>query len=188
MKKYFAAILLASALIVPAQADEISDTIREALEAYEAENVSGATQSLNYAIQLINQMNSDRFAQLLPAPLAGWQADEIESESAGMAMFGGGMQVARSYTGGSGDIRVEMLGDSPILGQFIGIFANPAMMSAMGKPVRVGGQNGLEDQDGKLTFVVANRFLVTIEGGASRDDKLAYANAIDFNALSRFGS
>ncbi|MGV3651373.1 MAG: hypothetical protein ACO1OK_08100 [Devosia sp.] len=188
MKKQIAALLIAAAMIAPAQADEISDTIQEALDAYQAENISGATQSLNYAIQLISQMNSDRFAQLLPAPLSGWTAEDVESESAGMAMFGGGMQVARNYTGGSGDIRVEMIGDSPILGQFIGIFANPAMMSAMGKPVRVGSQNGLEDQDGKLTFVVANRFLVTIDGGASRDDKLAYANAIDFNALSRFGS
>lgn len=188
MLKKVAVALLVTACVLPVQADEISDTIRDALESYEAQNYTQTTQSLNYAIQLLASLNADRLGQMLPDALPGWQAGEVESESAGMALFGGGMQVARSYSGGSGDLRIEMLGDSPLLAQFIGIFANPAMMSAMGKPVRVGQQAGLEDQDGKLTFVVANRFMVTIEGSASRDDKLAYANAIDFAELGRFGS
>jgi hypothetical protein len=188
MFKNIAIALFTAALVVPGQADEISDTIKEALTSYESQNYGQATQSLNYAVQLLSQLNAERFGTLLPAALPGWTASEIENGGGGMAMFGGGMQVSRDYTGGSGDIRIEMLGDSPLLAQFIGIFANPAMMSAMGKPVRVGSQTGIEDQDGKFTFVVANRFMVSIEGSASREDKLAYANAIDYAALSGFGS
>jgi hypothetical protein len=39
-------------------------------------------------------------------------------------------------------------------------------------------------KDGEVTMVVANRFMVTIEGsGAEQQDLVAYAGAIDFKAL-----
>jgi hypothetical protein len=39
-------------------------------------------------------------------------------------------------------------------------------------------------KDGEVTLVVANRFMVTVEGdGAEQQDLLAYAGAIDFKKL-----
>ena len=188
MLKSVAIAALLAGLVLPAHADEVSDTIRDALSNYESGNTSAASQSLNYAVQLLSQISAERFATLLPEALPGWQAGEVDSQSAGMALFGGGMQASRDYTRGSATVNIEMLGDSPLLGQFIGIFSNPAMMSAMGKPIRVGSQTGLEDPDGKLVFVVANRFMINIGGDAPRADKLAYAGALDFAALSTFGN
>jgi hypothetical protein len=34
-------------------------------------------------------------------------------------------------------------------------------------------------------MVVANRFVITVNGGGTADDKLNYAKAIDFNALNK---
>jgi hypothetical protein len=41
----------------------------------------------------------------------------------------------------------------------------------------------MEGKDGQLTMVVANRFMVTIDGSASMDDKKEYAKAIDLEKL-----
>ena len=60
MLKKVAVALLVTACVLPVQADEISDTIRDALESYEAQNYTQTTQSLNYAIQLLASLNADR--------------------------------------------------------------------------------------------------------------------------------
>lgn len=59
-----------------------------------------------------------------------------------------------------------------------------------GKMVRIGRQKAIvkytsEDQSGELQMVVANRFLVTVEGnGVSHDELLDYARAIDTKKMA----
>lgn len=185
MKPY--AVALAATLIFsgPLHADEISDTIQEALAAYQKGDLAQTKQTLDYASQLIASKNAETLLTLLPEPLAGWSAEAGESQSAGMAMFGGGLQASRVYTKDNQTVEMSFIGDSPLLAQFISIFANPALAGAMGKPLRLGTQLALEDKDGEIKMVVANRFLVTISGTGSRDEKLAYAKAIDLDALAK---
>jgi hypothetical protein len=66
-----------------------------------------------------------------------------------------------------------------------GFLNNPAMAGAMGKLVRVGNQRAIQDGDGNVKMVVANKFLVSIEGSADTASKLAYAQAIDLARLSK---
>lgn len=184
--KPFAAVLAATLIFAsPLHADEITDTIQEALASYQKGDLAQTKQTLDYASQLIASKNADNLMTLLPAPLAGWSAEDGEAQAAGMAMFGGGLQASRVYTKGDQTVELNFIGDSPLLAQFIPMLSNPALAGAMGKPLRLGTQMAVEDKDGEIKMVVANRFLVTISGSASRDDKLAYAKAIDIDALTK---
>lgn len=185
MKAYAAALAAVLIFSAPLQADEISDTIQEALAAYHKGDLAHTKQTLDYASQLIASKNAENLKTLLPAPLAGWSAEDGEAQAAGMAMFGGGLQASRVYTKGDQTVEMSFIGDSPLLAQFIPMLSNPALAGAMGKPLRVGTQMALEDKNGEIKMVVANRFLVTISGTGSRDDKLAYAKAIDLEALAK---
>lgn len=173
-----------TASLAPVRADEVEDSIKDALASYGRKDYVAAKQSLDYASQLIAQMNAGRLAEILPKPLPGWTAEEVESQAGAMAMFGGGIQAARAYTKGDARIQVTVVGDSPLLGQFMPVFSNPAIAGAMGKMSRIGKQMVLETNDGKLVMVVANRFLVTVEGSESAQDRMAYAKAMDLGALS----
>ena len=63
--------------------------------------------------------------------------------------------------------------------QFATMLNNPALAGAMGKLVKVGNQRG------NVVMVVANKFVVNVQGSADAQAKLAYANAVDVAALSK---
>lgn len=98
-------------------------------------------------------------------------------------MFGGGMAASREYRKANENLNISIMGDSPMLSQMMAIFQNPMIAGSMGKMTRIGKQMAMESKDGELTLVVANRFLITISGSASMDDKKAYAQEIDFDKL-----
>ena len=54
----------------------------------------------------------------------------------------------------------------------------------MGKLIRVGDQCAIQTSEGSINMVVANKYLVTIEGSADAAAKLAYAQAVDIAKLS----
>ena len=186
MKKSILAACLAGFLATMGNvvhADEVEDAIKEALTAYEQKDYVMAKQSLGMATQLINQLNAKALAELLPEALPGWEAQAVSDESQGGAMFGGGISVSRRYTQSDQDLKISIMGDSPMLSQMMGIFQNPMIAGSMGKMTRIGKQMAMEGKDGQLTMVVANRFMVTIDGSASMDDKKEYAKAIDLEKL-----
>lgn len=186
MRKSMLAVCLAGVLTTVgnvSHADEVEEAIKEALAAYEQKDYVMAKQSLGMATQLINQLNAKTLAELLPEPLAGWEAQAVSDESQGGAMFGGGIAVSRSYSKEGKKLKISIMGDSPMLSQMMGIFQNPMIAGSMGKMTRIGKQMAMEGKDGQLTMVVANRFMVTIDGSASMDDKKEYAKAIDLEKL-----
>lgn len=77
-----------------------------------------------------------------------------------------------------------MAADSPVLSQLAMVMANPAIASAMGKLIRVGSQHAIQTNNNEIQMLVNNRILVVINGNASNDDKLTYAQAIDLTKLS----
>src|SRR5690606_19661944 len=184
MRLLFTSIVSAIALsVVPAFADEIEDSIKEGLSAYGTGDLTAAKQALDYASQLIAQKNAEGLGSLLPEALAGWTAEDVEQNAGGMAMFGGGIQAARKYTKGDDTVDLQIVGDSPLLATWMPMLANPAMAAAVGKVAKIGNQRVLQTKDGQVILVVANRFLVTVDGSGTIDDKMAYASAIDFEAL-----
>jgi hypothetical protein len=64
------------------------------------------------------------------------------------------------------------------------VLANPAIAGAMGKLIRVGGQRAIQTNNNEIQMLVNNRILVMVNGSATIEDKLAYAQAIDLTKLS----
>ncbi len=101
-------------------------------------------------------------------------------------MFGGASAASRAYSNEKGDsVEVSITGDSAMLMQFAPVLNNPAMAGSMGKLIRVGSQRAIQNQDGDIMMMVANKFLVNVQGSADAASKLAYAQAIDVGRLSK---
>ena len=180
-----AAIFLAATLTAALAADEIIEAIDQARKSYQAGDMAGAKQSLDLASQLVGQKNAEVFSTLLPPALPGWKAEQVETSSVGVAMFGASSASRRYINAKGDDVQVRITGDSAIVMQFAQLFMNPAIAGAMGKLIRVGDQRAIQTNEGTINMVVANKFLVTVEGSADAAAKLAYAQAVDFAKLSK---
>jgi hypothetical protein len=180
------ALAVSAAAISARAADDIVDAIDQARKAYQSGDLAGAKQSLDLASQLIGQKNAESFVALLPAPLAGWKAEKAQANAIGAAMLGGASAASRQYTNAKGDtVEVSITGDSAMIMQFAPMLSNPAMAGAMGKLVRVGNQRGIQSQDGDIMMLVANKYLVNVQGSADAAVKLSYAQAVDVAKLSK---
>ncbi|MBI9077259.1 MAG: hypothetical protein JEZ02_17765 [Desulfatibacillum sp.] len=174
----------------PALADEITDTINEALSQYKAGQFTEAAGTLDYASQMIRQKKGGSLETLLPEPLNGWTADAPTSVAAGAAMFGGGVTAERTYYKGDSSMTVSFVTDSPVLQSMMMMMTNPAFAASSGMKIdKVKGQRAMyeydpSDKSGEMTMVVANKFLVTVSGsGVEREEIKAYAEAVDFAKL-----
>jgi hypothetical protein len=182
-----AAILLAlaAASAGPVRADDILDALDQARKSYQAGDLANAKQSADLASQLIGQKNAESFVALLPKPLPGWTADEAQTTAIGSTAFGAS-NARRNYTNANGDhVDVQITGDSAMIAQLAPIMANPQFAGAMGKIVRVGNQRAIQNPQGDIHVVVANKFLVVVSGSAPAAAKMSYAQAIDFAKLSK---
>lgn len=180
------AAMLATAATPAFAADDILDTIDTARKAYQAGDMQNAKQSLDLASQLIGQKNAESFAALLPAPLPGWKAEKAQANAVGVGILGGASAASRSYTNDKGDnVEVSITGDSAAIMQLAPMLANPAMAGAMGKLVKVGNSRAIQTNDGDVMLLVANKFMINVQGSADAAAKLAYAQAIDVAKLTK---
>lgn len=186
IRKTTTAVLVAAslALSAPAAADEFTETVDAAMEAYAAGDINVAAEELSYASTLLQTMKGERFAALLPEALDGWTREIDMEANAAVGMFGGGVTATGDYSGPSGNVRVQMMADNPSVMTMAGMYANPQMMSSMGEVVRINRQSFV-NQDGELTGVIGGRVLITVNGSASLDDKKAYLEAMDFGAIAQ---
>lgn len=169
----------------PLRADDVLEALDSARKAYQAGNLADAKQSTDLASQLIGQKNAESFVALLPRPLPGWTADEAQASAVGSTAFGAS-NARRNYTSTKGDnVEVQITGDSAMIAQIAPIMANPQIAGAMGKIVQVGKQRGIQNPQGDIHVVVVNKFLVVVSGSAPATTKMSYAQAIDFDQLSR---
>lgn len=181
-----AVALLACAVLPAIAADDVLDAIDQARKDYQSGKLGEAKQSLDLASQLIGQKNAEGFVALLPAPLAGWKAEKAETASLGAAAFGGASTATRRYSNDKNqDVEVQITGDSALLAPMLAYFSNPQFAGAMGKIVRIGNQRAIVTAEGDVNMVVANKFLVTVQGSAPADAKMAYAQAVNVDKLSK---
>nr|HPQ97630.1 hypothetical protein [Thiolinea sp.] len=173
-------------------ADEVTDSIKEATDAYEQGDHTSAIENLNYAVQLIQQQKGKALEALLPEAPDGWSAEEAESTAVGAAMFGGGVTAERRYTRGDSSISVQIVTDSPMLQGMMALFTNPMFAASNGgKMEKVAGQKVISSYDsskqgGDYKIAVANRFLVTVTGDkVSKEDMETFVKGIDFDAMEK---
>ena len=189
-------LFLAASLALPVMAaegtDDVLTTIDQAVKQYRVGDYAGAASNLDYASQLVRQKKSERMKELLPEPLAGWQAKPASAQTLGTAVFGGGVTVSRDYAKAGATVSMEIVSDSPVLQSVMMMLNNPMFAGAAGGSlITVKGQRAILKYDdkaknGELNIVVANRFMVTVKGNkVEKQTLIDYAGAIDFVQLAK---
>jgi hypothetical protein len=179
--------VLALALALPARADDVEASIDAALEAYRAGDIKAAKEELDFASQLLGQRKAAELKALLPEPLPGWaRQDGDGGDAQAMAGFGGGQMAAASYSKGDETVDIQIMADNQMLTAMGAMFANPAMMGAMGEVKRIGGEKVVLSQEGELQTLIDGRIMVQIAGTADIETKQAYFEAIDLEKLRAF--
>jgi hypothetical protein len=176
----------------PVFADEVTDSITQGLDQYKKGSYTEAMTSLNFAAQKIGQIKADGLKVLIPKPLSGWTADEVVSQAAGTAMFGGGLSAEGHYRrGDKGDVTVKIVTDSPLLQSMMMLISNPMFAtSSGGKLEKIKNQTAIvkyeaQEKRGDINVVVAGKILVTVEGNeVSWDDLMDYAKAVDYEKIT----
>jgi len=154
---------------MPAVADDVTETIDEALAAYKQGNYSQAVEDLNYAAELIRQKKGQSLQAYLPAPLPGWKAGEAETQTAATAMMGGGTVVKRQYTKGDSSIEVQIITDSPMMQTVAMMIASPMFVGGGAKMIRINRQKAIidynkQERSGQIQMVAGERYLIVVHG------------------------
>lgn len=184
MKKIAAAFVLLAGSGGLAVADEVNDTVADALKAYEGKEFSQAVELLDYASQLIRQQKGAQLESVLPAPLDGWEAEKASSNAAAGAMFGGGVTAERKYKNGNKRVTVSLVTDSPMVQSMMALYRNPMFASAGGGKVkRIHGETAVvkyesDKSRGEVTVVIGN-VLLSVKGKASEDELFAFMENVN---------
>jgi len=168
----------------PVAADDFTDVIDEALAAYADGDLVAARNSLDYARQLLDQKKTSTLKSFFPAPLPGWKVQEMSGDLGGAVKMIGGVFAGAHYTDGSQDVEISLIADAPMMQQLGMIMSHPMLGQPGARMIRVQRQNGYVTSDSKVIFLVNNRYLVTFEGNADEDTKIAYAEGFDFQGLA----
>lgn len=194
-KRLVAPLAVVSLLSAPAVsvADEVTDQLEVAREAYEAGNLSQSVDELNYAISQIQEKLSGEYAKLLPDALPGWTAGEAVSQAGGLAMLGGGTSMTRSYTKDSGGaVEIKAYGNSPMAQGMSMMLQNPMLMQMdpSTKAYRYKGRSGMIKHDSgstsyEITLMLKNNVLLQVSGDGLADKApvVDYLKAVDIKAL-----
>lgn len=183
MKAFLPALCALGLAALPASADEVTDTLQSALDAYQTGDTTYALEELDYARQLLLALKSDALAALLPEAPDGWTREVTSESTAALGMMGGGTGANAEYSGDGQSISVMMMADNPMVGAMSGMIANAAMYGA--KVERVGREKFMV-QDREVTGLVGNNILIK----ASGDDVQSVLDLIatmDFAAIKSFG-
>lgn len=184
MKRVLSLALAAAMVAAPAVADEITDTLQNAISAYEEGDIQYALEEIAFAQQLLQELKAGALEAFLPEAPPGWTR-EVDDGRGQMAGFGG-IGVSAAYYDSNQRFTLTILTDSPMVASMAGIFGNSAILASQGKLIRVGREKFLEQQNGQLMGVIDGRILVQADG-APTDVMLPVIEKIDFRKLSRFG-
>ena len=178
---------------IPVCADEILDSINEAIEAYKEKEYGEAAESLDYAKQLIQQLRSESIMKFLPEALPGWESKTAETQS--MGMLGGMSGVQKEYwKPGTGDqgrkrITINIMAESPVMQGMMAMF-NPAYAGAQGGKLQKIKRNKAivkyspDSRSGEANVLVKKSYIVSIKGNSvDKKDLMDYAEAVDYKGL-----
>ena len=188
MLRLIPAVLALTISAAAVHADEFTDVVEGALEAYRAGDITGAQQELDYANTLLREMKTASLANHLPEAPDGWtREDNSDAQSGagfGLAMLGGGNTAAATYRRGGEDMTVTLVANSPMVSGMSAMITGMGAISG-GRPMRI-QRVQVANHDGELQGVIDGRLLVTVAGNASVEDKVALLETMDFSALSAF--
>jgi len=168
-----------------AAADEVEDSIKEALKLYKEGKLTEASTSLQIAVSAISDKKGGSVASALPDQIGKWKGGKAENSNS-LAMLGGGTTAERKYTQGDRTASITIVADSPMIGQVVGLMANPTIAGLAGfKIKKIGGHTLTVQKDqGMGQLVVDNRFLIQISGSdLSEDEVVELATGVKSDVL-----
>jgi hypothetical protein len=181
------ALMLCTALAAapaPSFADEFTETVEGALEAYRAGDVDAAREDLDYAVKILAGAKAGALAALLPEPAAGWRREQGEDATAAMAMFGGGVSASAVYRRGEEDFTLTLLADSPMVSSIGAMMGGLAAVPDV--TTRRIERETFAVTDGQIQGVIDDRVLVTAEGSAPVEAMFEAIERLDFKGLKDF--
>lgn len=184
MIRYFLSSAALALTVTAATADEVTDALNSALQAYGDGDIKYALEELDYAKQLLTAMKTDELARFLPEAPQGFLREFNGEMGGGLAMMGGGTGAEAKYSNGNGDsFTITLLADNPMVGAMAGMLGNASAIGA--KIERVGRQKFMV-QDREITGLIDNRILVQAKGGDIAV-MLEALKSMDFRELGNFG-
>ncbi|MFW2543145.1 hypothetical protein ACN2XU_10920 [Primorskyibacter sp. 2E107] len=177
------ALIAALGAASPILADEVTDTLKSAMTAYEEGDIQYALDELEFAKQALLRMKTDSLGAFLPKAPDGWSVEVNSDMNTGLAMMGGGVGAEANYTGPDGqDIKLTLMADNPMVASMSAMVTNAA---AMGMKVERIGRQRFAVQDGQILGLIGNRVLVQTEGEIEMAKTLL--ETMDFAGLANFG-
>ncbi len=168
-------------------ADPVTNEIDAAKKAYESGDTAETQVALNQALALLGEMKVAEVGKALPETIGEWKGGEIDNQSAGLAILGGGgITLRRPYTSGEKSVTVDLSADSPAIGMMLGYLGNPATATAMGlKMHRMGDEKVMvNEKEGSATLIYNNRFLFQIQNSGLKPAELVgLLQGVDLKAL-----
>lgn len=147
---------------------------------------------------------AEDIAKGLPAEINGLKAEgDGDVNTGGMGMVGGGFTITKRYphsTQKENNAEVQIMGNSPLLTSMNMYLANPAMMGADYKSVRVGTQRAIMKSDmedvyddngnskkvrsSELQIPLSSTLIkIDLKGFATEQAELDFANKLDIPKL-----
>jgi hypothetical protein len=171
--------------VAPVGADEFTDVVEGALEAYRDGDLDYAREELDYAMRLLVEMKSESLSGFLPEPLPGWTREQADADGGGFAMMlGGGTSATATYRRDGAAFKVTLVANSPMVSSIGAVITGMASMGGA-KPLRI-QRTRFASSDGELQGVIDNRVLVSASGDAALEDIIAHLETMDFRALGEF--
>ena len=169
-----------------ARADDVSDALQAAVDAYAAGDLAGTSAAMTMAGQAISTQQSALLEVLMPPAPEGWTMTMTEDFSQGFGMMGGGAGAEARYENAdqSVSLTLSFIADNPMVASMGAMLGSVEMMAMMGKVVKVGDQALLENE-GNYSALVGNRVMFTAQGAAT-DVMLPIVQTIDFAKLGAF--
>lgn len=157
--------MVLTALAPQVQADEISDAITAAGEAYAAGDLNGTATALQSASSAVANQRSAALAAFLPDTVEGWTVEADPTFAEGMAMMGGGVGAMKRYSREDGtQISISVMVGGQLMLGMMEMFKTPEMLAMMGTTHEIQGLTFV-DQGNSLMGLVGSNTLVQAEGG-----------------------
>ena len=169
---------------LPAHADEVTDSLQNAMDAYQSGDLKYALDELDYAKQLMLKQKTDALGKFLPDAPQGWTREINKEMNAGLAMMGGGVGAEAEYRNEDGQsFTITIMADNPMVAAMAGMIGNAALLGA---EIHRIGRAKFMIKDDEANGLIDQRILVKGTGD-DMDRVLATLETMDFRALAKFG-
>lgn len=182
-------LLVGVGVSASARADNVSDLITKALQAYQAHDTEAAMAALDSAANDLRQQRADALKAFLPVPPPGWSADPTQTSAVSAAMLGGGTSASRTYHNAAEKVDVQITTDSPMLQGMAALIDSPLASASGVKSETIAGRRvSYTASDNGYMTLVGQKIIVKIEGSKDTPEPelRTFVAAIDFSGLEKF--